>query len=93
MPYIKPELRERLLGESVPPSNVGELNYAISFEIHNYLMNRGGINYTNLNEVIGVLECAKAEFLRTVVAPYEDKKRFENGSVSEFDDVSREQMR
>jgi len=34
-----------------------------------------------INEVIGVLECAKLELYRRVAAPYEERKRIENGEV------------
>jgi len=30
---------------------------------------------------VGVLECAKMELYRRVAAPYEDKKKEENGDV------------
>jgi len=45
------------------------------------------------NELRGVLECVKLEMYRTVAANYEDKKRWENGSVSKIDDISRDRMR
>jgi len=38
-------------------------------------------SYAELNEVIGVLECAKQELYRRVVAPYEDGKAKINGDV------------
>jgi hypothetical protein len=34
-----------------------------------------------VNDVVGALDGAKAEFQRRVVAPYEDKKIRENGDV------------
>jgi hypothetical protein len=40
-----------------------------------------GKNYSNLNEMIGALECCKQEYYRTVVGPYEDMKIDENGDV------------
>jgi len=59
----------------------GDLNYTITRAIDAYL-GRKGINYA-LNEVIGVLECAKLELYRRIVAGYEDKKIAdpENGDV------------
>lgn len=70
----------------------GELNYVLSRLIHriievpdfNYKQNFY-LKYNSLNTIIGVLECVKQEFYRTVVAPYEDKKRAENGPVSSLD--------
>jgi len=39
------------------------------------------LKYSNLNELIGVLECAKLELYRRVAAPYEDEKALINGDV------------
>jgi hypothetical protein len=38
-------------------------------------------HYSDYNAVIGILECAKLEFYRRAVAPYEDEKIKENGDV------------
>jgi len=40
-----------------------------------------GLSYTQINAVIGVLECAKMELYRRIAAPYEDKKSRESGDV------------
>jgi hypothetical protein len=80
MPYIKPERREALEKYSGGPATVGELNYAITKLCDAYLKEIG-LNYTNLNAVIGVLECAKLEFYRRIAAPYEDIKLAENTDV------------
>ena len=89
MPYITPEEREWLdkhVDQNAPIKTAGQLNYVISKLVHNYIQNRHGVlNYVKINEVIGVLECAKLELYRTVAAPYEDKKREENGKVSKLD--------
>ena len=58
----------------------GVLNYAITRICLNYIA-RKGLSYRNINEVIGVLECAKQEFYRRVAVPYEEKKKKENGDV------------
>lgn len=84
MPYIPNERRFDLNTQRVQPLSIGELNYVISKAVHDYA-SRKGLTYSVCNEVMGVLDCAKAEFYRTVVAPYEDKKRLENGPVSELD--------
>jgi hypothetical protein len=62
----------------------GDYNFAISLLIHTYIQ-RNGLRYVNLNDAVGILECAKQEFIRTVVSPYEDEKIRENGPVSELD--------
>jgi hypothetical protein len=81
MPYIHRHSRERLeLGES--PLNAGELNYLITLLCIEYGEDRPD-GYTTYNEIIGALECAKLEFSRRVVAPYEDEKIEENGDVYE----------
>jgi hypothetical protein len=86
MPYVKEELRTALEFLNPMPSNAGELNYAISHLCHRYIVEtRKGVSYANCNEVMGVLDCAKLEFYRTVVAPYEDVKMAENGPVSALD--------
>lgn len=82
MPYIKQDARERLQDLDIP-TTAGELNYLITKLCSEYVDDFGGINlcYQKLNEVIGVLECAKMEFYRRVAAPYEDEKMKKNGDV------------
>jgi len=86
MPYIKPEIRS-ILDQQI--SNIitsikekdwtpGDLNYIITKICLSYINEP---SYKNYNEVIGVLECVKQELYRRKVAPYEDKKRDENGEV------------
>lgn len=89
MPYIKEEdrmkyqhdlmsLNARLtVNDEIPE---GELNFLISTVIAD-LINHYGLNYANANKLMGVLECAKLELYRRLVAPYEDKKIDENGDV------------
>jgi len=79
MPYIKQELRERLEDGELP-DNEGELNYVITGLLDDYL-SAYGLNYTNLNALVGVLECAKLELYRRIVSPYEDEKLETNGDV------------
>ena len=87
MPYIKPEDRtkyEKVLDELIgilktqPIDRIdGELNYVIT----KILKEAYPLRYFNLNRAMGVLECAKLEFYRRVVAPYEDTKIDESGDV------------
>lgn len=77
MPYIAPEQRFKYNRDL--PKSPGVLNYSITYLIVQYL--KGRENYASYNEVIGVLECAKLELYRRMVAPYEDKKIEENGDV------------
>ena len=80
MPYIKQERREAIL-KGDKPQDAGELNFAITMLMDNYLKDKGGVRYALLNEVIGAVDCAKLEFYRRVAAPYEDQKVSENGDV------------
>ena len=38
----------------------------------------GRVRYAHLNEVVGVLECAKLELYRRVASPYEDQMLMES---------------
>ena len=79
MPYIKEHRREEL-EESSAIINPGELNYKITLLLTNYMHGKG-LNYQTINDIMGALEGAKAEFYRRIAAPYEDKKIKENGDV------------
>jgi hypothetical protein len=85
MPYIKTEDRiffdEKLTFNVIGIHTAGELNYCITKLLDHYINSHGGINYKNINEVIGVLECAKLELYRRIAAPYEDIKISENGDA------------
>lgn len=80
MPYIKPEDRTAILLDNTLIDDAGELNFYITTLIDSYI-NKNTKCYTTLNEVIGVLECAKLEVYRRIVAPYEDTKIEQNGDV------------
>ncbi len=83
MPYIKQEDR-RKFDESLAelyPTTPGELNYIFTALCQLYLVERG-LNYVNINEVIGALECCKLELYRRIASPYEDNKISENGDVN-----------
>jgi hypothetical protein len=90
MPYIKNEERP-LIKETIDTlknnvEGVGQLNYAISLLCHKYI-EKEGIKYKAINDVIGVLECAKLELYRTIAGSYEDTKAKENGFVSNLDSM------
>lgn len=86
MPYIKKSLR-KLLDESslnrIAPKTPGELTYVLSKVLTSYVAQRPAVNgaFATFAELMGALECAKAEYYRRVVAPYEDQKCLENGDV------------
>jgi len=87
MPYIKQEnkdkFNEALKSLSGNVSNSGDLNYLFTKILHAYI-NEKGLNYENLSSAISALECAKLEFYRRVVSPYEDIKISENGDVCDI---------
>jgi hypothetical protein len=62
------------------PENPGQLNYVITSLCDEYIGNEG-LSYASINEVIGVLECAKLELYRRIAVPYENAKLEENGDV------------
>lgn len=77
MPYIKDEARARVLESG--PKDVGELNFAITKAVLDFLPKSP--RYSDYNAVVGVLESAKLEFYRRAVAIYENQKAYENGDV------------
>lgn len=88
MPYILKEDRDaldyaifditaRILAKD---GTAGRMNYCISSMI-NMMIEKKGLSYSNVNEIIGALECIKLELYRRVAAPYEDLKIEENGDV------------
>ena len=85
MPYIKHAdrltiaLHEDTQGPFVP-RHEGELNYMITSLCLRFLKQEG-INYGNINAVVGALECAKLEMYARLARPYEDQKIVENGDV------------
>lgn len=94
MPYIDDYMRPCFKDVTkVMPQTPGQLNYAITKLIHTYIENKGGLYYDNINQVIGVLECIKLELYRVIAAKYEDKKRRENGPISDLDSLNLEDVR
>lgn len=92
MPYVKSERREKIMVSKAGPGgwkkhivvneikDAGELNYAITLLVKAYFENHGP-NYQAINDAVGALEGAKAEFQRRVVNGYEDTKIAQNGDV------------
>jgi hypothetical protein len=88
VPYIKSELRQELepLVSSFyegPIESPGELNYLVSHLCLARLNSLDRVGYKELNEIIGVLECAKQEFYRRMVSEYEDDAIDLNGDIYE----------
>lgn len=87
MPYISQERRKILLVKKLGElgrniGGPGELNYVITKIMCDFLLAIDApYSYQELNELIGVLECAKQELYRCLVVPYEEQKIKENGDV------------
>lgn len=83
MPYIPPNETRNTIDKILsllPIGGVGVLNYIITRVCLAYIAQQGK-GYRSINDVVGVLECAKLEFYRRLAAPYEDTKIIENGDV------------
>ena len=86
MPYIKPVRKEVLqpLVERLAERcyTAGDFTYVI-YALAKAVLKPGifGKDYTNLSGIVGCMECAKTEFYRRIVTPYEDQKIKENGDV------------
>lgn len=82
MPYIKKTDRVslELTRHATTP---GELNYLLTVTALDYL-DRHKLSYKTLNEIIGAFECAKTEFQRRIVDPYETVKQHENGDLDQY---------
>lgn len=63
----------------------GNLNYIITCLLYQsyskWSDGSSNLGYSDMNNMIGILECAKLELYRRLAAPYEDKKIDENGDV------------
>lgn len=80
MPYI-PEIRRKAILKTLSKiETAGELNFAFTTLANEYVL-RHGMSYQTFNDILGAFDGASKEFYRRLVAPYEDKKLFENGDV------------
>ena len=61
----------------------GELNYIITGICLLYI-DKHKLSYNTGSDIIKALECAKLEFYRRTMAPYEDSKLRQNGDVYPF---------
>ena len=96
MPYIKENFRQDIrkeldaLGDKIldvyeknpQQTRDGLLNFAITELLGKIYKDA---NYHSYNEAIGMLECCKLELYRKRIAPYENQKEHENGSVTSYD--------
>lgn len=80
MPYVS-QSRRAELDAGQPPATPGDLAYVVTRAVDRYLNRAGAVRFVDLAETVGVLESAKAELYRRVVAVYEDGKLADHGDV------------
>ena len=83
MPYIKQEVRDIIdpvLVKLPDDLSIGDVNYIMTQVCCKYLKQKG-LNYENINAVVGALECAKLEAYRRVAVGYENRKIDLNGDA------------
>lgn len=92
MPYIKKLDREIIdpLLSKLEEINLtdGDLNYIFTKLILNSL-SKDKVNYQNLQNKIGMLECCKQELYRRLLTLYEDRKLTENNDVGYLDLINK----
>jgi hypothetical protein len=106
MPYIHETRRKRfdtlikplLLSETiheVPFTNMckGDVVYIISKIVHEYVLSLGLPCFDTKSTGKSVLQDALDEYKRIVMDKHEDKKRIENGGISDLDEKSLEDVR
>lgn len=85
MPYILPNRRSALEPLGDPIETPGELTFVLTRVIQKYIgwsgQSEERLSYLMITEILGALEGTKLEFYQRVVAPYEERKRKENGDV------------
>lgn len=87
MPYI--EKKDRIPLEMTRHARTpGELNYLLTLTALDYL-DHHKLSYKTLSEVVAAFECAKLEFVRRIVGPYEDSKVRSNGDLEQYDHYRR----
>jgi hypothetical protein len=87
MPYI-PKADRVPLEMTRHAKGPGELNYLLSITALDYL-DHHRLSYKTLSEIVAAFECAKLEFVRRVVDPYESGKMRESGDLDQYDHYRR----
>jgi hypothetical protein len=59
----------------------GQLTWAIAVLMDEFVLSGGIVSYATLSRARAAAQDAADEWYRAVMAPYEDKKRAENGDV------------
>jgi hypothetical protein len=83
MPYIKKRERDKITkGLTLALEDIdtkGELCFAIYYLMKEFAEME--MNFDNASNAIAAADCAKLEFYRRILAPYEDQKIQENGDI------------
>ncbi len=78
MPYVLPEVRERLDKDILSAQNPGELGYTVAMLIDAYIFRNSRdpekpeFWFKDVAELMGTIESIKMEVYRRVVVPYEN---------------------
>ena len=80
LPYLKPEDRAPIYHRERDVKTPGELNYFITEALVDYWA-ESAMNYQVINDILGAVEGAKAEFYRRIAVPFEELKRSQHGDV------------
>jgi hypothetical protein len=86
MPYIESDRRKFLTSKTYQElldisdqMTAGDMNFLLSTLL--WYRFAKGVSYSTGNAIVGILECAKLEFYRKLLAQYEDQKIQENGPL------------
>ena len=82
MPYIDRYLRikydesiRKIVRELADSEKSGEITYVLFSVLSELCKLRGKeLNYEYLNSLLGSIECAKSEYVKRILEPYEDQK-------------------
>ena len=81
MPFVRPDVRERLDKDPLGAQNPGELGYTVALLCDTYLYrhttdaNRPDFRFSDVAELMGTWESIKMELYRRVLVSYEDMQR------------------
>lgn len=89
MPHVRVTDRACRPSSVVPAENVGQLTFQLTAVLQDYILERTScrplsqqyVDYALLAECLGALEGCRADFLDSVLVPYEQRKKVENGDV------------
>lgn len=97
MPYIEESRRiplnyslDNLVNATV---DKGEIVYCITYLVHKFVLELGKPCFDTKSTGKSILQDALDEYIRMVMNRHEDKKRLENGAISELDAIQPHEVR